>query len=26
MAGLDLYTQLNRDEMYRAPRDDDWPE
>jgi LmbE family N-acetylglucosaminyl deacetylase len=25
MSGIELYTRLNRDEMYRAPRPDDWP-
>jgi len=25
LSGLEVYTRLNRDEMYRAPTPDDWP-
>jgi hypothetical protein len=26
MAGLDAYTRLTRDEMFRAPTSEDWPD
>jgi hypothetical protein len=25
MGGIEIYTRLNRDEMFRAPAPDDWP-